>query len=532
MISALRSRRFPPSVSKVAIALAGVLLTSACSVRPEPVTPEEQAARAFLIRDMLFDGQEPLDGPVTLYEAIARGLKYNLDQRLALMEQALQTAQLDLTETDMLPRLAADAGYMVRSNTLASSSYSILSGRQSLEPSTSSEKEQKTASLQFSWNILDFGLSYYQAKQQADRVMIAQERRRRVVNNVVQEIRSAFWQAATGERLLSLIEPVLADAEEAVNQAREIERSRVGAPLQALEYQKALLEVVRQLRALRSDVITSKARLASLMNVAPGTSFTLVMPDEAQVEPPEFKVDMERLEMVALTHRPELREEDYQLRIGADEVRKAKLRLLPGVNLVASLNADANRFLVHNYWADAGVRVSYNLVNLLSMPRAIDLAKAQISVAETRQMALSIAVITQVNIAYAQYQQALEQYRQAAELNDVERRIFEQVSNAASADTEGVMDRIRRSVQSISAQLQRDRSFAEVQIAFGNIFASLGLDPLPDAVESTDVDSIAAVLRQVNSAWRDGTLPEVPVPAVEVEEPATAGPAMEVSLGG
>lgn len=506
------------------------LLLSACAVTPDPITPEERMARVDAVRSILFAEQEPITAPVTLYEAIARGLKYNLDQRLALMEEAVQARQLDLTNLDMLPRVAAEAGYTVRSNTLASSSFSILSGRQSLEPSTSSEKEQYTANLSFSWNLLDFGLSYFQAKQQADRVLVSAERRRRVIGNVVQEIRAAYWQAATGERLLASINPVIAEAEAALVQSREIEAARIMPPLEVLEYQKSLLEVVRQLKVLRTDVATAKARLASLMNVPPGQPYSLALPPVEEIEPPTLPVDLETLERIALFSRPELREEDYQQRISEEEVRKAKLRLLPGIGVVANASYDDNDYLVHNFWADAGVRMSYNIIGLLTAPTARKLAEAQVEVAATRQLALSVAIITQINIAHTQYRQALEQYRQATELNEIEKRIFEQVSNAAAIDAGGALERIRRSVQSISAELQRDRSLAEVQTAYSNIFAALGVDPLPEMIEDRDVATIARALEAIGRDWRNGKLP--PLPVIPDSRPQSEStPSIKVTVG-
>jgi len=510
--------------------LAGVALLAlgACSVRPEPVPPETTLQYALEAREKLFQDQEPVSAPVTLYEAIARGLKYNLDSRLALMEQVLQDRQLDLTRMDMLPRLAANAGYTTRNNVNASSSRSILSGQQSLEPSTSQEIPAVAADLSFSWNLLDFGLSYYQARQQANRVMIQMERRRRVVNNVVQEIKGAFWQAATGERLLARINPVIAEAEEALAQSRAIEAAQLGTPAESLEFQKSLLEVLRQLRALRSDVATAKARLASLMNIPPGQEYSLVMPQDTK--PPTMPADLKRLELLALFNRPELREENYQRRIGEDEVRKAKLRFFPSLNLTSSLNYDANEFLWNNFWAEAGVNMSYNLVGLLSNFSARDVAKAQVQLAETRQLALSMAVITQVNIAHTQYRQALEQYEQAVEMSEIERRLFEMAQNAEIMNAQGTLDRIRRAALTIGADLQRDRSLAAVQTSFGNIYAALGVDPLPDAVEDHSIPTLATAIGAVHERWRQGDLPPLPwsdklvAPALSDAAPGTREP--------
>lgn len=305
---------------------------------------------------------------------------------------------------------------------------------------------------------------------------------------------------------------VIKDAEAALERSRAIERDRVGTPVEQLEYQKSLLEVLRTLRALRTDVVTSKARLASLMNIAPGTDFSLALPPDPELEPKRIGAELRQLEALALVNRPELREEDYQMRIGMAEVDKARLRYFPSFNLVAGGYWDGNRFLVNNFWADAGVRMSYNLVGLLSAPTGKRLAEAQIEVARTRQLALSVAIITQVNIAHAQYAQAMENYRQAVELDDIEKRILRQVANAEAADAQGALDRIRRKVQSVGAELQRGRALAEMQTAYANVFTSLGVDPLPETVPGATLRDLSDALEAVAGRWARGELPALPTP--------------------
>jgi len=95
-----------------------------------------------------------------------------------MMEEALASAQVDLAQYDMLPTLAAEAGFTSRDNVEASSSESIQTQAQSLVPSTSTNRDRVTANARLSWNVLDFGVSYFQAKQQADRYLIAQGNRR------------------------------------------------------------------------------------------------------------------------------------------------------------------------------------------------------------------------------------------------------------------------------------------------------------------------------------------------------------------
>ena len=139
-----------------------------CTIKPIPLTADEVQSRANEDRAVLTKDQEPLSGPVDLYEAMARALKYNLNARVELMHKMLAQTQLDLSHYAMLPRLAANAGFDGRNNFPGGVAQSLITGRQVLEPFTSVERNIFSADLSLSWNVLDFGLSYIRAKQAAD----------------------------------------------------------------------------------------------------------------------------------------------------------------------------------------------------------------------------------------------------------------------------------------------------------------------------------------------------------------------------
>ena len=65
------------------------LAISGCAVTSEPIerSVSEQRARSDL--HGMYKDQEPLSGPLTLHEAMARAVKYNLEGRLKIMEEAL-----------------------------------------------------------------------------------------------------------------------------------------------------------------------------------------------------------------------------------------------------------------------------------------------------------------------------------------------------------------------------------------------------------------------------------------------------------
>lgn len=334
-----------PIVPRSAALASALMLLCACAVQPRPIQDADHVARAEVDRSRLRADQAPLTGRLALEDAISRALAYNLDARLTMMEQALQGAQLTAANFAMLPRLAANAGYAARSNELAASAESVFTRRQTLEPSTSTDRQRGFADLTFAWNIIDVGLSYFQARQQADRALIAVERRRRVINNLVKDMRAAYWRVATAERLMPDVERLLVEAERAIAASRRIEAERLEDPVGALEYRRTLLDLSAQLRRLRADLASARVQLASLIGLPPGEPYTLASPAAATAPPRLPDTPQERLEIYALVFRPELREEAYQERIDRDGIRREFIRLLPGVSILAGINHDTNSFL-------------------------------------------------------------------------------------------------------------------------------------------------------------------------------------------
>lgn len=516
-----------PVCRTLAAALALALaLTAGCTIRPEPLSDDEHRARVAEDRKAIASEFVPVSAPLTLPEAIARALKYNYENRLALMESVLQDRQLSVANFAMLPRLAVNAGYSARDNDLASVSQDVYPERHPRENNyqTSNDRAHHFADLTFTWNLLDFGVGYYQARQQADRVLVARERRRKVVNNIVKEVTAAYWRAATAERLLPQVRPVLARAEQALRASRSIEQDQLQPLIPTLEYRRNLLQVVGQLRKLAADLEVSKAQLAGLINVPAGAPLPIAVPARSEALPGAMQASLEQLETVGLHYRPDLREEAYQARIDRLGVRKEMIRLLPGLSLLGSTSYDSNSYLLNRTWAEAGVRATWNLVNLAAGPSTIDAAEAQVEVDLWRRRALSIAAIVQINVAWQQYRRALDGYDSADALNDIEGKLLRAVTNAETAEAQSGFDRIRRELSALSAQLDRDRALAELYAALANVYVSVGIDPYDGPIDGVELPEMTRTVAANLALWRAGRLPEAALKAATeaAAPPATA----------
>jgi outer membrane protein TolC len=488
---------------KLILGISMTALLSACNVTPEPLTPSDIQTTAESNYQRVDAEQEPVAAPIDLYEAMARALKYNLDYKVEMMEEALKNRELNLSRYDMLPQLVANAGYGGRNNYSGASSLSLITRRQSLEPSTSSEKNIYSADLSLSWDILDFGLSYVRAKQKADEVLISQERRRKVANRIIEDVRTSYWRAVSAERLLTKLQQLEDSVSTTLENSERLAERRLSAPLTALTYQRELVEIQGEVRKLQRELVIAKAQLAALMNLKPGTEFSLVLPDRGTAMP-VVKYSGEDMMMTALQNRAELREVSYRQRINAKELDAALLSALPSFRGVLGVNVDSNSFLYNQDWMQWGARASWNVLNLFRYPAQKKAVKAQDELLKQRELALTMAVITQVHVARARFGHFSEELETAQKQMRVQNKIMDQIRAGHKAGAMSQQTLLREEMNTLVSEVKYDIAYADAQNGYANLFGSMGIDDFgPDI---TGQENIATLRGSLSKLWADREL--------------------------
>lgn len=484
--------------SRAACAAPAALLLSllaGCAVVP---TPLDEVELSYVASDRLAavdELQEPITGAIGLYEAMARALKYNLDHQVEIYQQALRISELDLSHYDLLPKAVVSAGYTERDNTNASSSFNIITRTQNFGASTSQENAMDTADIAFSWNILDFGLSYIRARQAADKVMIAEEMRRKAAHRIIEDVRTAYWRAVSAERLVAKARALEARTRQALHDARNVAQSGETSAITALTYERELVEVKRTLQELQRELSVAKSQLAALMNIKPGTRFNLKVP-RTNPRAPTIDIPVPDIVDIALNNRPEVRENLYLLRINRQELRAAWLELLPGPQLVVGANYDSNDFLFNKHWVSIGAKASWNLLKVFNMPARRNVIESQDELLETRGLALTMAIMTQVHVSRVRFYHLRRELDTAGEYRSVQRRLVSQIRNEAAADRVSEQTLIREELNTLVAEAKYDIAYATIQNAYANVLASMGLDPLSlGPIGETSVSELAASLR-------------------------------------
>lgn len=484
------------------IALGFSLLGSGCAIMPTPISQEEIKTQAASDRQAAKENVPPLVAPLSLSEAIARAIKYNLDHRVKLYEQTLAVQQLDVSRFDMLPKLVASAGYTDRSNDLISRSQDSVTGLPSLaNPYISSDKAHTLYDLGLTWNLLDFGVSYYGAKQQADRILIASERRRRAMHLLVQDVRTAFWRAASAEKLQAEVSDTVRAAEEALGDSRKVEAERLRSPVDALRYQRTVLENLRILEGIQNELISARIELAALINIPQGQEYRIAEPDSSTLVSAHPALTMERMEELAVLNNAELREQFYNVRIAINDTRKSLLRLFPGLSFSYNQRHDTNSYLINKNWNEAGLQVSFNLFNLLSAPSVMALGHATESLAEQRRIAVQMAVLTQVHLARQQLDNAFRQFERSESIWKVDEKLQEHVGNRSKVELQSKLESISSSTSAIISLLRRYQALSQVYASAGKLQATLGLEPAIGSVHEIPLEALTKTIEQSVGKW-------------------------------
>ncbi|MEM8749870.1 MAG: TolC family protein [Pseudomonadota bacterium] len=474
-------------MKRILLTSALALSVTACTISPKPLTTGAISSFATDKLARVTAGQEPVSNAITLHEAMARALKYNLDFHVELYNEALASKQLATARLDTLPKLIATSGYTNRSNQSGSTGTTTLPDRAVFDDN-----------ITLSWNILDYGLSRVRAEQAADEVLVARETRRKIINRIIEDVRTAYWRAVSADRLVSGLRKLEGRAQKAFRDSKALQSDGETSPLTALTYQRELVEIQQRIQRLEKDLSLAKIQLAALMNIRPGEHFTLAQPKRV-ADSTILKMSGEEMLNAALENRPEIRDVQYKLRINSKESKKALLELLPGINLFVSENFDSNDYLLNSNWVGWGAKATFNLLKVFKYPAQKRLIQAKDEVLDARALAVTMAIMTQVHVSRVRYGHAKKLFRTSSKHLNVQRGIVKQIRSSHKEGQASEQTLIREEMNTLASQVQADIAYADLQNAYANIFASMGIDPYAGDLRSDA--TVAELAKTIEQVW-------------------------------
>ena len=139
-------------------------------------------------------------------------------------------------------------------------------------------------------------------------------------------------------------DPLLVKVYNALNDSQTIEELLLQKPMDALLYQKELLDIQRALQTQKQSFVNAEVELKSLMGLMPYDNINLVGTDQPLNE---LDMNLDEMEVYALLNRSELIEADYEERISVNETKAGVRALLPGLNFNATWTSSNNDYLMN-----------------------------------------------------------------------------------------------------------------------------------------------------------------------------------------
>ncbi len=478
-----------------------LIILSSCARSPKEITLNETNERVekdiLKIEQIKKENETWEDNiKIDLYTAIALAIKNNRELKIKQLETGIAYRQIDKVEFEMLPAIAANAGYSGSERYNASASATVpttdLAGSIGTSFSTSRERDVNSQDIGFTWNALDFGLSFIRAGQEANRYLITEEMERKAEHNIVRDVIKAYWNTISADKLIKKYDPLLIEVDRALNDSQKIEELLLTKPMDALLYQKELLDIQRALQSQKEIFIDARIQLAGLMGLLPNQKFTIIPTDDPLTI---LNMDLEGMEKYALINRPELIKSHYDEKISIQETKASMSSLLPGLNFNAAWTHSSNDHLMNKTNLEYGSVMGANLLNVFMYPKVKRINETNTEVIREKRLALSMAVLSQVHLANIDYSLALEEYDTAERYYQVSRKITEQIKNAQKIARFGNLELIREQASLLVAELRYDIAYSKLQHAIGKIYTSVGVDITRENVQNINFKDYAYIIK-------------------------------------
>ena len=410
----------------------------------------------------------------TLDEFLHIAEQRNLDLMVKQQEIDFQHEIATGEKFQMIPNLFSNSEFSERNNIPGSASQSLVPGVPPAPPSVSSEKQVKRWDFSLTWNIMDFGISYFRSRQEANREIIQMIEWNRLRQNLITDVTRNYWQAVMAQKAVNELRELIQKLQNHhLKLEKNSERKWISRTL-ILENQQRVIEMQMILEEQKREYDTAIEELKRLLGiVVPNDKIQLrdITYDSIDVTFP----NIEELEKLSLRYRAELHVQDIQEKVDIDEVRAAFLEMFPGISIFGAENQDKNKFLLHNEWLTYGIRTSWDLFAIPYHLKRISASNARQVLTEKNRLSLAMAVIAQVNIAYWLFQHDREQYLLSKEMESVKLSLADEALKRRNVGQYDEADVLRYEVQSMEARVRALTAYSDMQVSLEQINNAIGI---------------------------------------------------------
>ena len=309
---------------------AQVIMPAQASAAPTPglLESSKQIPTAGSVPTGAFS-PEPI--PLSLAEAIERGLRQNLSTLLSQDDQLTAQGELVQSRSPLLPDLSARVAETAQKVNLAAEGFGKIAGRFAGFPLVVGPFGYFDARLVFSQSVLNLNAL---ATERSSRENVAAVRfsYQDIRESVVLVVGATYLQTIAASARMDTAEAQVQEAQALYNQAVDMRNVGISAGIDVLRAQVELQTRRQQLIAARNDFAKQKLALARTIGLPLGQDFTVT--ENLPYQPPE-PITVDEIFQEALKNRPDFQAALSQVRAAELMTRAATAERLPSVSIYA-----------------------------------------------------------------------------------------------------------------------------------------------------------------------------------------------------
>lgn len=467
-------------------------LLNSCAVSTKPLELDEHLANINQQLSTIKANRLELNGPLTLNHAIALALKHNLNFQTAALRRVLLYEELDQTRQQFLPLAISRSRYTGRNNHSGS-----VRNNGVITTAQSQDAAYSTSQLNISWDLLNFGISYANAQQISNQLLIEKENQRLATQSLVAQVKHQYWQALAADQLRissAKLKKQINALETSTNNGNISKGKKTGSLLQ-------LANISLEINQQETEAYLKKTQFKQLLNIPVEQSVQLVEVNfDARLSAGQYnQLKLAQLEKQALIYRPELRIASYQKRIKNLTLRKQFLDKLPNLKFLYDYNWDSSSKISNPSWSQWGIEITQNLLALIPPLRRqkSNVVETTSELEELRDLSLTLAVLSQVHLDYYQLGLAQQHYAVTTKLARHHQTTMgtAKSNNIKASKNPNRLSTIKQQWQHIKLQKQKRLSYGELQLLTARLFTDIGGAPLIHEDTSLDASALALAVR-------------------------------------
>jgi outer membrane protein TolC len=326
---------------------------------------------------------------------------------------------------------------------------------------------------------MDAAMARYVSKIKSNETSHARYQRVRVAQKLVSNIKGAFYRLLALNMALPKAKNLVGDRFRIVQDLDSLARQGLIDAQEKVYARDMLAQARRVLVDVQVGIEKQRELLAASLNICPTSCFTL----QGDLLPlPQSCLDPCKLEKIALVNRPEAYQADLAHLSSIDEYKRLIVKCFPRVEGYLGYYRDENKFLLHNDWADGGMRITWDLMEFTADLFQKESASNKMVKTERETALVSMGILSQVKIAAMDAISAIEEYKKLSSLVSGAReklriaRDVEEIKEREAREKVIRIDRQAARADMLEADIKRIMAAGEAHGALAELDATVGVN--------------------------------------------------------